>query len=182
MTTQPLVRTTWEIDPAHSFAEFAVKHMMVETVTGRFKEISGKLQIDESNPAASSAELAIAVATVDTGVPDRDAHLKSDDFFNAERFPQITFRSKRIERVDDAKWRVVGDLTLRDVTKEVVVETEYEGQIVDAFGLNRRGFTGQAVVNRRDFGLKWNMLIEAGGVVVADRAKLTVHIGATQAG
>ncbi len=176
-----LAGATYNIDPAHSFAEFAVKHMMVETVKGRFGSIVGSLVLDEANPGASSVNLSIDVASLDSGVPDRDAHLRSDDFFNAEKYPTITFASKRITPVDDTTFRVAGDLTIRDITREIELDVEYEGRIVDAFGLDRVGFTGETTVNRKEFGLKWNMLIEAGGMVVADKAKLTVHIGAVRA-
>lgn len=176
-----LAGTTFNVDPAHSFAEFAVKHMMVETVKGRFGSISGSLALDEANPAASRVNLSIDVTSLDSGVPDRDAHLRSDDFFNAEKYPAITFASKRITAVDDTVFRVAGDLTIRDITREVELDVEYEGRIIDAFGLDRVGFTGETTVNRKEFGLKWNMLIEAGGMVVSEKAKLTVHIGAVRA-
>ena len=181
MTTQQTAVSTWAIDPAHSLAEFAVKHMMVSTVKGRFRAVEGSITLDEDNPTNSSVTATIDVATVDTGVEQRDNHLRSDDFFNAERFPAINFRSTRVQRVDDDNWKVTGDLTIRDVTKEVVLDTEYEGQILDAFGKQRAAFTAQTAVNRKDFKLNWNGLIEGGGVVVSDRVRITLHIAAVKA-
>src|SRR3989442_5745821 len=132
MTTATQTATsTWTIDPTHSIAEFAVKHLVITTVKGRFRDLEGTLQIDEERPENSSVSASIDVASIDTNVADRDAHLRSDDFFNAEQYPKITFRSTRVERVDDANYKVHGDLTIRDVTKEVVLDTEFEGQIDD---------------------------------------------------
>ena len=180
MTTTQTRTSTWTIDPVHSVAEFAVKHMMVSTVKGHFKSMEGTLHIDEANPGASWVAASIDVASIDTGVADRDAHLRSDDFFNAERFPKMTFRSTRVEQVDDTHWRVIGDLTIRDVTREVVLETEYEGQIRDAFGKQRAAFNAETTLNRRAFGLNWNGLIETGGVIVGDRVRVTLNIAAVR--
>jgi polyisoprenoid-binding protein YceI len=181
LTTQQTAVSTWNIDSAHSMAEFAVKHMMVATVKGRFRSIEGAITLDESNPANSSVTATVDVATVDTGVEQRDAHLRSDDFFNAEKFPRISFRSTRVEQVDDDNWKVTGALTIRDVTKEVVLDTEYEGQVLDAFGKQRAAFTAQTAINRKEYGLNWNGLIEGGGVVVSDRVRITLHIAAVKA-
>ena len=179
MTTQTAVGT-WTIDGAHSIAEFAVKHMMVSTVKGRFRTLRGTIELDEQEPERSSVEAEIETASIDTGVEQRDAHLRSDDFFSAERFPLITFRSTRVERVEDDRWRVTGDLTIRGVTREVVLDTEFEGDGIDAYGQRRAAFTATTSINRRDFGLNWNGVIEAGGVVVQDRVKITLHIAAVR--
>jgi polyisoprenoid-binding protein YceI len=180
MTTAPATVSTWAIDPVHSIAEFAVKHMMVSTVKGRFGSTAGTLSIDEVNPVHSSVTASIDVASVDTGEPQRDSHLRSDDFFNAERFPHITFRSTRVERVNDERWKVTGDLTIRDITREVVLETEFEGQVTDVQGKQRAAFTATTELSRKDFGLKWNALLETGGAVVGDRVKVTLHIAAVR--
>jgi polyisoprenoid-binding protein YceI len=169
--------STWTIDPTHTIAEFAVKHMMVSTVKGRFRELSGAIQLDEADPTRSSVEVEIETASVDTALEERDNHLRSDDFFNAERFPKITFRSTEIDRLDDENYLVTGHLTIRDVTKEVVLATEFEGQGPDAFGGYRAGFTATTTINRKDFGLNWNAFIEAGGVAVGDK-KITLHVEA----
>jgi polyisoprenoid-binding protein YceI len=172
--------STWSIDTAHSSAEFAVKHMMVTTVKGRFAIAEGTLEIDAGEPTRSRVDAAIDVASVDTGVADRDAHLRSDDFFNAERYPRFTFKSTSIERVDDARWRMTGDLTMRDVTRSVVLDVEFEGRGVDAFGKDRAGFVATTKINRKDFGVNWNGAIEAGGVVVSDAVKITLNVAAVR--
>lgn len=180
MTTLVAVNT-WSIDASHSIAEFAVKHMMVSTVKGRFGTLEGVAEIDESNPLASSVRASIDVASITTNEPQRDTHLRSDDFFNAEKFPKITFISKRVERVDAENYRVVGDLTIRDVTKEVVLDTEFEGQVRDPYGNQRAGFTATAQISRGDFGVNFNGLLETGGVIVSDKVKITLHIEAIRA-
>jgi polyisoprenoid-binding protein YceI len=173
----------WSIDNAHSDAEFAVKHMMVSTVKGRFHGVEGTLRIDESRPEASAVDATIDVASVDTGMEQRDAHLRSDDFFNAERFPRIAFRSTRIERADNApNWRMTGDLTIRDVTRSVVLDVVYDGRGTDAYRKERAGFTAETKISRKEFGVNWNGLIETGGVVVGDTVKITLNIAAVREG
>jgi polyisoprenoid-binding protein YceI len=179
MTTQTQPRvTTWTIDPTHTIAEFAVKHMMVSTVKGRFRRLSGTIHLDEDDPTRSSVEVEIDTASIDTAVEERDNHLRSDDFFNAERFPTITFRSTEIDKVDDESYLISGDLTIRDITREVVLAAEFEGQGPDAYGGYRSGFTATTTLNRKDFGLNWNAFIEAGGVAVGDKVKVTLHVEA----
>jgi polyisoprenoid-binding protein YceI len=178
MTTAPTAVSTWAIDPVHSVAEFAVKHMMVSTVKGRFHSMTGTLTIDEANSTASSVTATIDVASIDTGESQRDAHLRSDDFFNAELYPHIRFRSTRVDRLDDERWRVIGNLTIRDITREVVLDTEFEGQITDPYGKQRAGFSATTELSRKEFGLKWNALLETGGAVVGDRVKVALHIEA----
>ena len=180
MTTQTAI-STWNIDASHSIAEFAVKHMMIATAKGRFATLEGAIEIDEANPLASSVTATIDVASIDTKDEQRDAHLRSDDFFNAEKFPKITFASKRVERVDADNYRVLGDLTIRDVTKEVVLDTEFGGQVADPWGNQRAGFMATTQVNRKEFGLKWNNLLETGAVAVGDKVKITLHIEAVRA-
>src|SRR5215216_283671 len=175
MTTQTAI-STWSIDGAHSIAEFAVKHMMISTVKGRFRDLSGTIEIDEARPENSSVEAAIQTASIDTGVEQRDAHLRSGDFFDADAFPTIAFRSTRVERTAGDEWNVYGDLTLHGVTRTVVLDLEFEGETIDAWGKRRAAFTATTSINRRDFGLNWNGVIEAGGVVVQDKVKITLHI------
>ncbi len=180
MTTAVAVNT-WNIDASHSIAEFSVKHMMVSTVKGRFGTLEGAIEGDASDPLASSVHASIDVASITTNDEARDTHLRSDDFFNAEKFPKITFVSKRVERVDAENYRLVGDLTIRDVTKEVVLETEFEGQVADPWGNQRAGFTATTQFRRRDFGVNFNGLLETGGVIVSDKVKITLHIEAVRA-
>jgi polyisoprenoid-binding protein YceI len=162
----------------HSIAEFAVKHLVVTTVKGRFPELEGTIEIDEAQPENSSVEAKIAVASVDTNVEARDADLRSDNFVSADKFPYITFRSTRVERLDEQRFKLTGDLTIRDVTKEVVLEGDYEGQIDDPYGNKRAGFTATTEISRSEFGVKWHQVLEAGGVAVGDNVKITLHLEA----
>jgi len=170
--------TMWAIDPVHSLVEFAVRHMMVATVKGRFQRFQGTIQLDEANPQNSKVEVTIEANSIDTGEPQRDNHLRSDDFLNVEKFPHITFRSKRVEMLDQARAQVIGDLTIRDVTKEVTLETEFLGRTKDFHGKERIGFTAHTVINRHDFGVRWNALLEAGGVVVGDMVRINLEVEA----
>jgi polyisoprenoid-binding protein YceI len=166
---------TWALDSTHSIAEFAVKHMVVATAKGRFGAMEGSLQWDGQNLASGSVNATIDVTSISTGDVNRDGHLKSDDFFNAEQFPKATFRSTRIVPGKGEEFQVIGDLTVRDITKEVTLEAEFEGQVKDPYGLQRAGFTAETTINRKEFGLNWNAVLEAGGAVVADKVKVTIH-------
>ena len=189
-TAAPAKTRTWTIDPTHSIAEFAVKHLVITTVKGRFRDLEATLHIDEANPENSSVEAKIAVGSIDTNVEARDADLRSDNFFSVEKFPHITFKSTRVERldeargegfverIDDARFKLVGDLTIRDVMKEAVLDGEYEGQIDDPYGNKRAGFTATTQISRSEFDIKRNMLLEGGGVVVSDDVKITLHLEA----
>ena len=179
MTTDTAT-TTYAIDAGHSSAEFSVKHMMISTVKGVFRDVQGAINIDEAAPERSQVEATIATASVETGVGLRDDDLRSDNFFNAEQYPQISFRSTAVEPVDGDTWRVKGDLTIRDVTREVVLDTEFGGKAADPWGSERIGFTAETSVNRRDFGLNYNAVLETGGVVVGDKVKITLHIEAVR--
>jgi polyisoprenoid-binding protein YceI len=178
LTTTDIRTSTYAIDPIHSTAEFSVKHMMVSTVKGRFLELEGAIHLDESEPARSWVEASINTASVDTGVEMRDNDLRSDNFFAADRFPKITFRSKRVEAIDGETWNVVGDLTIRDVTREVILKTELEGRGPDFQGVERIGFTAETSFNRSDFGLTYNAVLETGGLVVGDKVKVALNIEA----
>jgi polyisoprenoid-binding protein YceI len=176
LTTTRTATSTWTIDPAHSSAEFAVKHLMVSTFKGNFRSLEGTVHLDEDNPASSSVVASVDVASVDTQNPERDAHLRSDDFFNADLYPKMTFRSTRVEQVGEKNWKVIGDLTIRDVTKEVVLDTEYEGRIVDPWSSERIGFAARTELSRKEFGVRWNTFIESGGVVVGDKVRIGLNI------
>jgi polyisoprenoid-binding protein YceI len=181
MTTEtPAKTTTWTADPMHSIAEFAVKHLVVATVKGRFRDLEATLHIDETSPENSWVEAKMAVASVDTNVEARDNDLRSDNFFSADKFPYITFKSTQVERTDEARFKLVGDLIIRDVTKEVVLDGEYEGQIDDPYGNRRAGFTATTQISRKDFGMRWNQALETGGVAVGDNVKITLHIEAVR--
>jgi polyisoprenoid-binding protein YceI len=166
----------WEIDPAHSQATFSVRHLMITTVKGQFKIISGQLHIDEQNPANSWVEAEADVASIDTRDANRDAHLRSPDFFEAEKYPKITFKSTKVERVRGEEFKVTGDLTIHGVTKEVVFDGEYTGQIKDPYGNQRAGLSAKSAINRKDFGLNWNVALESGGVVVSENVKIEIDL------
>ncbi len=182
MTTAPAPAavSTWVIDRSHSLVEFAVRHMMVATVKGRFGDFEGVIRLDESNPENSSVDVTIATASIDTNDPQRDAHLRSDDFLNAEKFPKITFRSKRVELQGQDRARVIGDLTIRDVTREVALEVEFLGRTKDPWGKERIGFSAHTTINRHDFGVRWNAMLDTGGVVVGDTVRINLEVEAVK--
>lgn len=173
---------TWAIDAAHSSVEFSVRHMMVTNVKGHFDVISGTMKVDPHDHAASLVEATVDVASVNTRDANRDGHLKSADFFNAEQYPKMIFRATRSERVDGDEYKVYGDLTIRDVTKPVVFEVEYEGEVKDVYGKQRASYTAKTEINRSDFGLTWNAPLEAGGVAVSDKVKITLDIALVHQG
>lgn len=180
LTATKVKAGTWIIDSAHSNVEFSVKHMMISTVKGQFSDVEGTIHLDTDNPGASSVTAKVDTGSVTTFNEQRDQHLRTNDFFNAEQWPDITFKSTKVERVGDDHAKVYGDLTIRDVTKPVVLDTELEGQILDAFGKQRAAFEITTEINRKDFGITWNSAIESGGVVVGDKVKITLNIAATQ--
>jgi polyisoprenoid-binding protein YceI len=166
---------TWQLDPTHSSVEFAVKHMMMTTVRGRFKDVQATLTGDRDHPDEAGVEATIDVVSIDTGVADRDAHLRSPDFFDAERYPQITFRSTRVENPPTKqgdRFRVIGDLEIGDSAMETVLDCEYQGRGTDPWGKTRAGFSFRTEIDRREWGLKWNQVLETGGVLVANTVKI----------
>jgi polyisoprenoid-binding protein YceI len=167
----------YTIDATHSRLGFSTRHAMVTTVRGAFKEFSGEAVVDTENPAASKVTVTIKAASIDTGVADRDGHLRSADFFDAETYPDITFVSTDVSR-DGADWTVTGDLTIKDVTKPITIEFESTGSARDPFGNTRLGFEGRATINRKEWGLNWNAALETGGFLVSDKIKLDFDISA----
>ncbi len=175
--------TTWKLDPAHSQVEFSAKHMMFTTVRGTIGDLEGAVKLDTENPESSSVEVSMAAASLDTGVQDRDNHLRSADFLNAEQYPTLTFRSKKVEgslSEPGDTFKVVGDLTIRDVTREVVLEARYEGTGKDPWGGTRSGFSATTRIDRRDFGLTWNQALETGGVLVGNEVKIDLSVQAVK--
>ncbi|MEV0039623.1 YceI family protein [Streptomyces sp. NPDC050804] len=168
----------YTIDPAHSTISFTVRHAMVTNVRGSFNEHEGTLNLDGSNPAASTASIDVSIASVDTGIPDRDGHLRSADFFDAETFPKMSFRSTSTEQIDAETYRVTGDLTIKDTTRPLAIDLEFHGSATDVYGNERVGFEGSATILRSDWGLTWNAALETGGVMVSDKVKLTFDISA----
>jgi polyisoprenoid-binding protein YceI len=183
-TTPVATTTTWNIEPNHSLVEFSAKHMMITTVKGRFRDVSGTIVIDDANPARSRVEASMAAATIDTGVAQRDQHLVSADFLDAENHKTITFKSKRIEgaRVEAGEeFTVVGDLSIRGTTREVTLKASYEGRGKDPWGGERISFTATGKIDRRDFGLTWNQALEAGGILVSNDIKISIEVQAVRA-
>jgi len=182
--TAPVSQTVglWAIDSGHSSVEFSVRHMMVSTVKGHFGKVEGTMQVDANDHAASIVEAKVDVSSIMTRDENRDGHLKSADFFNAEQFPTMIFKSTKTERVDTTHYRVTGDLTIRDVTKPVVFTTEYEGEVKDMYGKQRAAYTAETEINRKDYGLTWNAALEGGGVVVSEKVKITLNIALVHQG
>jgi polyisoprenoid-binding protein YceI len=173
--------STYTIDTAHSEIGFSVRHMMFAKVRGQFNTWTATLSYDAANPAKTSLEVLVDVGSIDTREEKRDGHLKSDDFFSAEKFPKMTFKSKRIEPAGTGRYKLSGDLTIRDVTRPVTLDVEQTGSGRDPWGNQRLGFTARASINRSDWGLKWNQALETGGVLVSDKVDIEVEAQAIEA-
>ncbi|MGW4229216.1 YceI family protein [Streptomyces sp. NPDC004980] len=171
----------YTIDPAHSSIGFTVRHAMVTNVRGSFGEHEGTLKLDGADPANSSASIDVKIASVDTGIADRDGHLVSGDFFDAETFPLMTFRSTQAEQLGGDTYRVTGDLTIKDVTRPLSIDLEFNGSATDVYGNERVGFEGSTDILRSAWGLTWNAALETGGVMVSDKVKLNFDISAIKA-
>jgi len=166
----------WQIDSAHSHIQFSVRHMMISTVRGRFNEFSGTVAFDEDNPTSSTIDVTIDVTSIDTREQQRDDHLRSPDFFDAANFPNMTFKSKQIEKTGDNNGRLIGDLTIKDITKEVALDVEYAGQAQSPWGTTNAGFSASGSIDRKEFGLTWNQALETGGILVGDRIKIDIEV------
>lgn len=172
---------SWAVDNTHSSIHFSVRHMVVSKVRGSFQRWTAELALDDADLTRSRLTATIEAASVDTALEQRDTHLKSADFFDVERYPHLTFVSRRIERAGgDDGYRVLGDLTIKDVTREVVLEVTYAGNAKDPWGGERAGFSAHTSIDRKDFGLTWNLLLEAGGLVVGDKIEIGIEIEAVR--
>jgi polyisoprenoid-binding protein YceI len=171
----------WTIDTVHSHVGFSVRHMMVSTVRGQFRKFGGTVEIDPKDFTRSSFEGEVDIASIDTGNPDRDNHLRTGDFFDAPGHPKLVFKSTRIESKGDGEFRVHGDITIRGVTKPLTLEVEFHGTSKDPYGRNLAGVTARGSVNRKDFGVSWNKALEAGGFAVADKVNLELELEAVYA-
>ncbi|MGH9264687.1 MAG: YceI family protein [Acidimicrobiales bacterium] len=179
VTTLPTSLTgTYAIDPSHSRVGFVARHAMVTKVRGSFNEFSGSGHFDAENPTNSSLRVTIQAASIDTRNADRDAHLRGNDFFDMDQYPEITFASTSVEQVEAETFRVAGDLTMRGVTRPVTVELEFTGAAVDPYGNQRIGIEGATVVNRKDWGISWNAALDAGGMLVSEKVTLEFEISA----
>jgi polyisoprenoid-binding protein YceI len=179
MTTN--TTNNWNLDTVHSGINFSVRHMVVSKVRGRFAKFSGQVALDESDLTRSTVEATIDASSIDTGTAQRDEHLKSADFFDIEHFPEIRFRGTGIEKVGPERYRLTGQLTIRDVSREIALDVEYGGRGKDPWGNERIGFTARGALDRRDFGLKWNQALETGGLLVSDRVELELELQAVKA-
>jgi polyisoprenoid-binding protein YceI len=171
----------WNIDGAHSGINFSVRHMVVSKVRGRFTRFTGAVNLDESDLTRSVVEATIDATSIDTGTAQRDEHLRSPDFFDVERFPELRFHSRRIEKTGPDRYQVVGDLSIRGVTREVALDVEYGGRAKDPWGNERIGFVARTSLDRKEFGLHWNQVLEAGGVLVGDRVEVELEVQAVRA-
>jgi polyisoprenoid-binding protein YceI len=171
-----MAATTWQIDTVHSGIGFSVRHLIVSKVRGRFTKWSGTLEIDEQNPQASRVNVRIDAASIDTNEPQRDAHLRAADFLDTEHFPEITFASTRVERLSDEELRISGDLTIRGITKPVVLEVEQGGQIRDPWGNDRRGFAATTTIDRKAFNVSFNQVLDTGGLALGEKVEITLEL------
>jgi len=177
LSVTPAWASTWELDASHSSVQFAVSHLMVSTVRGHFNKFSGTIQFDESDPSKSSVEATIDAASIDTREAKRDEHLRNADFFDVAQYPTITFKSKTVTVTGADKFRIVGDLTMRGVTKEISLEASGSPKpFQDPFGKTRMGGAVRGKLNRKDFGMTWNKGLDSGGVVVGDEVTLTIDV------
>lgn len=165
----------WEIDVAHSSVHFWVRHMVISKVHGRFREWSGTIRMDEGNLADSEVEVRVDASTIDTQEPDRDAHLKSADFLDVEHYPELLFKSTRVEIADPNHFQVFGNLEIHGTSREVVLDCVLGGRAVDPWGNDRIGLEARTRINRKDFGMEWNQLLETGGLLVGDEVEVTIE-------
>jgi polyisoprenoid-binding protein YceI len=171
---------TWRLDTTHSTIGFTVRHMVVAKVRGRFNRLEGRLFVN-GDLTKAQAEVKIDAASIDTQVEARDNHLRSRDFFDVAAFPRLIFRSRRVVAAGQERYHVVGDLTVRDVTREVVLETEFLGRVTDPFGVERLAFSARTSIDRKDFGLTWNKALETGGMLVGERIDIELDVQAVKA-
>jgi polyisoprenoid-binding protein YceI len=181
LEAKPASATTWQLDTSHTNVEFAVKHLMISTVKGRFGQVSGTIAGTIDDPENVSADISIGVESIDTRQGQRDAHLRSPDFFDALKWPTIRFVGKRVEGDLNADFLLHGELTIRDVTREIALNVTNEGAIKDPWGNERIGFSASAKIDRRDFGLTWNQALEAGGFAVGNDIRISIDAEFTAA-
>jgi polyisoprenoid-binding protein YceI len=174
-------KTAWKLDPAHTLVEFSAKHLMITTVKGRITDIEGVIYSDEKDLKNSSVEATLKAVSLDTRTDQRDQHLRSADFLDVEKYPEIRFRSTRIQG-DKQSFKLTGDLTIRDVTKPITLDVEFEGETKDPWGGQRVGFSATGKIDRREFGLTWNQALETGGVVVGNDIKINIEAQAVKVG
>jgi polyisoprenoid-binding protein YceI len=169
-------KTTWTIDPTHSEILFKIRHLMVSNVTGSFGSFEGKVETEGDDFDGAYVTFSADIDSISTNNEQRDGHLKSDDFFNAEQFPKLSFESTSFKKIDDENYELVGNLTIRDVTKPITLKAEYGGQMGDFYGNTKAGFEISGKINRKEYNLTWDAVTEAGGVVVSDDVRLILNV------
>lgn len=170
----------WEIDSSHSGIHFSVRHMVIAKVRGQFSRWTGTVNAEHADLSHASVSVVIDASSIETGVPDRDTHLKSADFLDTASYPEITFNSSRVENTSTDQMKIVGNLAIHGVTREVVLDVEYAGRAKDPWGNERAGFAAKTSIARKDFGLAWNQVLEAGGVLVGDRIDIEIEVEAVR--
>jgi polyisoprenoid-binding protein YceI len=176
MTTATATKTVWKIDSAHTEAAFAVKHLMISTARGRFGTVEGTVEFDPASLANASAQVTIDAASIDTREAQRDAHLRSADFFDVEKYPVLTFKSRRVDQIHGDQFTLIGDLTIKDITREVALAVTSHGFQKDPWGGERTGFSAETSISRKEFGLLWNQILETGGLAVGDVVKISLDV------
>jgi polyisoprenoid-binding protein YceI len=167
--------TKWTIDPYHSEVQFKVKHLVISTVTGNFNQFEATMETENDDFSGANVEFSAAIDSISTNNAQRDGHLKSDDFFNAEKYPQLTFKSTSFQKNADGSYKLSGHITIRETTKPIDLAVEYGGTMTDPYGNVKAGFEIQGKINRKEFGLNWTAVTEAGGIVVGDEVKLLIN-------
>jgi polyisoprenoid-binding protein YceI len=176
MTTATLTTTKWDLDKAHSEIQFKAKHMMISSVTGEFKDYDAAIETDGEDFKSSKITFTASTASVSTGSEQRDGHLMGEDFFNSEKFPKLTFESTSVEQKNEDHFILHGDMTIRDVTRPVALSVNFEGKAVDPWGNTKYGFSISGKLSRKEFGLSWNVVTEAGGILVSDEVKIHASV------
>jgi polyisoprenoid-binding protein YceI len=167
---------SWKIDSSHSRVAFSVRHMMITNAHGQFNKVDGTVEFDEAQPTRSIVDVQIDANSIDTRDEKRDGHLRSPDFFDVAKYPYLTFKSKRVQVTDDSHGKLIGDLTIKDVTREVALNVEYSGTAKSPWGASSAGFTASTKINRKDWGLNWNVALETGGVLVSDMVNISIEL------
>lgn len=171
-----LAQTKWAFDKVHSKVEFSVSHLVISEVSGFFKSFDGTVEATKDDFSDAKIDFSVDINSIDTDNQNRDGHLKSDDFFNAEKFPKMIFKGKSLKKVGKNKYKLTGDLTIRDITKSITLDVVYNGTVKDPWGNTKAGFKVKGTVNRFDYGLKWNTLMETGGAVVGKDVEIKVDL------
>ena len=170
----------WQVDKSHTHINFVARHMMISKVRGEFTDYDINVNFDENNPTATTVDVAIQANSINTRDAQRDTHLKSPDFLNADEYPVLTFKSKRVEQDSPNSGRLIGDLTIRDITREVVLDVEYSGVVKSPWGASSAGFSAKTTINRKDWGLTWNVALETGGLLVSEQVTIEIELELVQ--